>query len=324
MLSVFVAEQEKLRRVEWGEDGLPPGAIWLDLEHPTREEERLVESYLGLEVPTREDMLEIEASSRVYREGDALFMTAILLAKTETTAPEASPVSFILANGSLVTIRYCAPRAIQAFIARAQKTAGGYLTGETAMVGLLEGIVDRTADILERLGLEIEALTREVLEHQSHKPGRGREFREILQNIGRHGDLNGKARESLVSLGRVLTFLTQGISASQHPKDLRGRLKTLGRDITSLTDHSSFLSNKSNFLLEATLGMINIEQNAIIKIFSVAAVVFLPPTLIASIYGMNFQFMPELDWRFGYPLALGLMVVSAVIPYWFFKRRGWL
>jgi len=324
MLTVFVVAQERLARVDWTGNALPAGAVWLDLAHPTREEERLVEAYLGLEVPTREDMLEIEASSRVYREGDALFMTAILLSKTDTASPEATPVSFILANGSLVTIRYSEPRSVQTFIARCQRAAGGYHSGETAMVGLLEAIVDRTADILESVGLGMEALTREVLEHQSRKPGRGREFREILQNIGQRADLNGKARESLVSLGRILTFLTQGLSTNEHPKELRGRLKTLGRDISSLTDHASFLSNKSNFLLDATLGMINIEQNAIIKIFSVAAVVFLPPTLIASIYGMNFDFIPELGWPYGYPFALALMVVSAVIPYWFFKRRGWL
>ena len=321
MLTVFVAGKDTLERAEWSAAGLPPGAVWLDLAGPTREEERLVESYLGLEVPTREDMLEIEASSRVYREGDALFMTAILLANTDTEKPEATPVSFILANGCLITIRYSDPRSVQSFMARAQRT-GGYHSGATALVGLLEAIVDRTADILERLGLEVEALTREVLEHQGQK--QGREFREILQNIGQRGDLNGKARESLVSLGRVLTFLLQGLADKQQPKELRGRLKTLGRDIGSLTDHASFLSNKLNFLLDATLGMINIEQNAIIKIFSVAAVVFLPPTLIASIYGMNFDLMPELDWRFGYPLAVGLMILSAIIPYWFFKRRGWL
>jgi magnesium transporter len=321
MLTIFVTEQEKLKNVEWS-DPLPPGIVWLDLLHPTREEEQLVERYLGLEVPTREDMHEIEASSRVYREGDALFMTAILLANTNTDTPEASPVSFILANGSLVTIRYSEPRSLQTFTSRAQRASGGCSSGEMALVGLLEAIVDRTADILEHLGLEVEALTREVLQHEGQR--QGREFREILQNIGQRGDLNGKARESLVSLGRVLAFLTQGLAAGQQPKELRGRLKTLGRDISSLTDHASFLSNKSNFLLDATLGMINIEQNATIKIFSVAAVVFLPPTLIASIYGMNFDFMPELDWRFGYPLALALMILSAVIPYWFFKRRGWL
>lgn len=324
MLTVFVGDQEKLTKVEPVGDTLPAAALWFDLLHPTRQEEHRVEGHLGLEVPTREDMLEIEASSRVYREGDALFMTAILLANTDTDLPEATPVSFILTDRSLVTIRYSEPRSVQTFLARAERAPGGYHSGEAVLIGLLEAVVDRTADILERLGLEIEALTREVLEHQHSRPGPGREFREILQNIGKRADLNGKARESLVSLGRIRTFLGQGLVTRENNKGLRSRLKTLGRDINSLTDHASFLSNKFNFLLDATLGMINIEQNAIIKIFSVAAVVFLPPTLIASIYGMNFRFMPELGWRLGYPFALALMIVSAIIPYWFFKRRRWL
>jgi magnesium transporter len=324
MLTVFVEEREKLTVRESSGADLPQDCVWIDLLHPTRDEELRVEKYLGLEVPTREDMLEIEASSRVYREGDALFMTAILLANTDSDTPEATPVSFIFNGKCLVTIRYSEPRSVQAFLTRAQRTAGDYGSGEAVLIALLEAIVDRTADILERLGLEIESLSREVFEHQSQTAGPAREFREILRNIGQRGDLNGKARESLVSLGRLLTFLTQGLLAAQASRDLRSRLKTMSRDLSSLTDHSSFLSNKFNFLLDATLGMINIEQNAIIKIFSVAAVVFLPPTLIASIYGMNFDFMPELDWKLGYPLAICLMIASAIVPYWFFKRRGWL
>lgn len=323
MLTVYVVDNELLR-TSADTEALPAGAVWLDLLHPTRDEEHRVESHLGLEVPTRDDMLEIEASSRVYREGNALFMTAILLANTDTSTPEANPVSFILSGNTLTTIRYGEPRSIQAFVTRAQRVADNYGSGEAVLIGLLEAIVDRTADILERVGLDIEVLSRELFEHQDQKPNRSREFRDVLRNIGHKGDLNGKARESLVSLGRIMTFLVQGLSSVQETRDLRNRLKTLSRDINSLTDHASFLSNKFNFLLDATLGMINIEQNAIIKIFSVAAVVFLPPTLIASIYGMNFSFMPELAWPLGYPLALLLMIFSAIVPYWYFKRRSWL
>lgn len=323
MLTVYVA-RNGLLRTEVDIDVLPAAAVWLDLLHPSRDEEHQVESHLGLEVPTRDDMLEIEASSRVYREGNALFMTAILLANTDTNTPEANPVSFILSGNTLTTIRYSEPRSIHAFTTRAQRVADNYESGEAVLIGLLEAIIDRTADILERVGLDIEVLSRELFEHQGQKPNRSREFRDVLRNIGHKGDLNGKARESLVSLGRIMTFLMQGLPSAHETRDLRNRLKTLSRDINSLTDHASFLSNKFNFLLDATLGMINIEQNAIIKIFSVAAVVFLPPTLIASIYGMNFRFMPELSWPLGYPLALLLMIFSAIVPYWYFKRRSWL
>jgi magnesium transporter len=150
-----------------------------------------------------------------------------------------------------------------------------------------------------------------------------RDFQKILSRLGRAGDLASKVRESLVSLGRLLAFAIQGTQARGR-KTGSARLKTIGRDVASLSDYAAFLNNKVGFLLDATLGMINIEQNAIIKIFSVAAVVFLPPTLIASIYGMNFAHMPELGWPLGYPLALALMVVSAILPYLYFKRRGWL
>ena len=144
-----------------------------------------------------------------------------------------------------------------------------------------------------------------------------------MERIGRDGDLTSKSRESLVTLGRQLTFIQQ-LRAAQMSNELRARFRSLSRDVLALSDHASFLANKSSFMLQATLGLINIEQNNIIKIFSVVAAVLLPPTLIASIYGMNFRFMPELEWPLGYPLALAAIVVSAVLPYWFFRRRGWL
>jgi len=146
----------------------------------------------------------------------------------------------------------------------------------------------------------------------------------VLRRLGRTEDLTSKVQESLLSIGRVVTFLSQTTGEAKVTKDQRTRVKTLYRDAHSLSEHAGFLAHKSNFLLDATLGLINIEQTAIIKIFSVAAVVFLPPTLVASIYGMNFEWIPELHWRFGYFWGLALMVGSAVLPYWFFKRRGWL
>ena len=146
----------------------------------------------------------------------------------------------------------------------------------------------------------------------------------LLRAIGREGEITSKARESAHSLGRLLTFLIHAANERKEVKPLQARIRTAARDVTSLTDHATFLSGKIVFLLDATLGSINIQQNDIIKIFSVAAVVFLPPTLIASIYGMNFRHMPELEWWYAYPLALALMVVAAIVPYLYFKRRGWL
>lgn len=313
-------------RLEPVEDALErvDEVVWFDLIRPEPGEEQMLEQRLGLDVPTREEMEEIEASSRLYYEKGAPFMTAILPAQTEGDDPEMAPVTFVLAGDRLITVRYHEPRAFATFAARARKSALGSTDGESVLVALLETTVDRLADILERAGADIDALSRRVFRAGRARPGGGGDLRGVLEDIGRKGDLTSNIRDSLVTLERLLGFLTHAAGQRSTSKDLRARIKTLARDARSLTDHSSFLSQKITFLLDATLGMINIEQNSIIKIFSVAAVVFLPPTLIASIYGMNFEVMPELDWPFGYPLALGVMVISAVLPYLLFKRRGWL
>ena len=324
MFTTYVEHDGGLRQVDLATQ-LPPGVLWVDMLQPTADEERLVESELGIEVPTREEMQEIEASSRLYAEDGALFMTATVLAQAESDSPEAAPVTFVLGGDRLITVRYSEPRSFRLFAQRATRPHSGFVSADTVLLGLLETLVDRTADILEHVARQVDELSIEVFEPGAG-PGRGRprDFQDVLRRIGSKGDLSSKVRESLVSLGRLATFLTPALDARKGGKETRARIKTLVRDIQSLSDHAAFVSNKINFLLEATLGLINIEQNGIIKIFSVAAVAFLPPTLIASIYGMNFQFMPELDWRFGYPLALLLMVLSAVLPYLFFKRKGWL
>lgn len=176
----------------------------------------------------------------------------------------------------------------------------------------------------KKIGREIDFLSRTVFRQPSTAPSKGADYQGVLQKIGRLGELVSNVSDSLVNLERVFVFLSASTAARPSSKEGRLRLKTLGRDTHFLTEHAVSLTQKLNFLLDATLGMISIEQNAIIKIFSVAAVVFLPPTLIASIYGMNFELMPELHWMAGYPFALGLMLASAVASYWFFKSRGWL
>ncbi len=233
-----------------------------------------------------------------------------------------SPVTFVLRNQTLVTIRYNEPRAFQTFPLRAEKVATGCTTGPTILIGLLEAIVDRLADALEQVSRDIETLSKEIFHPNGKKASqRDRSFQQILKAIGRKETLTTNLRDSLTSLQRLAGFLASAALQDKAAKDIRARVKTLSRDVSSLTDHASFMSQKINFLLDATLGMINIEQNGIIKIVSVAAVVFLPPTLVASIYGMNFDVMPELKWMLGYPWALGLMVLSAILPFWFSAQR---
>ncbi|MFO1106533.1 MAG: magnesium transporter CorA family protein [Amaricoccus sp.] len=319
MLVGYRAEQDRLVRAPEPLTA-DPGLIWLDLYNPTREEEAMVETLIGLDVPTRDEMEEIEESSRLYTENGGVFMTAVLPSQADIGNPVMAPVTFVLNQGRLVTVRYHEPRPFRSFPVRAEKTDFGCSSGESVLMALLEAIVDRLADILEKVGRDIEHLSRTIFGSSS----RQHDFTSVLRNIGQQGDLVSNVLSSLVSLERMFVFMGPGTSARTEIRDSKGRIKTLARDTRYLTEHANFLSGKITFLLDATLGMIGIEQNAIIKIFSVAAVIFLPPTLIASIYGMNFADMPELSWIYGYPFALLLMVGSAALSFWIFKRFGWL
>lgn len=322
VIKAYVLENERLHVVE----DIPANEaaiVWVDLQSPTAEEEQAIEGWLGIAVPSREEMEEIEISSRLYSEDSAYFMTATLPAHADGDHPEMLPVAFVLSGGKLVTVRFHEPRAFQTFPQRAQKAALGCNTGEMVLINLLEVIVDRLADILERTGRDILDISQGIFHPGESKASRrDRNFQIILRRIGRKEDLLSKLQDSLLTMQRLSGFLS-AIPLKLN-KEARTRIKTLSRDIVSLSDHAGGLSQKINFLLDATLGMINIEQNAIIKIFSVVAVVFLPPTLVASIYGMNFQIMPELNWSIGYPLAILAMVLSAILPFLYFKRRGWL
>jgi magnesium transporter len=302
---------------------ISPDALWIDLYTPTAEERRMVNAMLAMELPTRADMEEIEVSSRLYQEDGGIFMTAIVLANTDGDRPISDVVSFVLAHERLITVRYIDPQPFRTFAARCERTTVATSKSETVFMALLDVIVDRTADILERAGSDIETISREIFDTDpQHKLGNS-DFQGILRRLGRKHDLTSKMRESLLTIGRLLTFLTQA-TEGRSSKDVRTHIKTITRDVQSLQDHSSFLSTKLSYLQDATLGLINNEQNNIIKIMSVAAMVFLPPTLFASIWGMNFTSMPELHSVFGYPIAIIVMIVSAVLPYLWFKRRGWL
>jgi magnesium transporter len=307
-----------------GKPRITEAAVWIDLINPTAEEEAKIERALKFDVPTREEQQEIEASSRLYQEDGAYFMTATLLYQPEQGEPRTTPVTFILAGQRLVTVRYAQPRAFALYVARCNRAETDLKSGAAVLIGLLETIIDRLADFIERIQAEVEGLSHSIFEIKGGAVSRQRRFDVMLRAIGREGEITSKARECTHSFGRLLTFLAHAVNERKEVKPLQARVRTAARDVNSLTDHATFLSGKIIFLLDATLGMVGIQQNDIIKIFSVAAVVFLPPTLIASIYGMNFHHMPELDWRFSYPLALLLMVLAAVLPYLYFKRRGWL
>jgi len=267
---------------------------------------------------------EVKSCRVTDAERSIAIMTANVLARTDTAEPELAPVTFVLTGGVLTTVRYHEPRAFQIVTQRAERNGMPCENAEQVLLALLEAIVDRIADVLEREGALLDRIARSIFRRDGQRRLGKVDLGGVLEEVGLRGELNSKIQESLITMDRIAGFLGQMALAGQRSKTARARVKTLARDARSLADHAGFQAQKITFLLDATLGLVNIEQNGIIKIFSVAAVVFLPPTLVASIYGMNFAYMPELGWRLGYPWALGLMVASAVLPYLFFKRKGWL
>jgi len=326
MLSVFVPSDSCLKKAAVIDlAALPDSAVWIDLVQPTAAEDKAVERLAGIAVPTREDMQEIEISSRLYIENGARYMTATLMCAADTENPRTAAVTFILASHRLVTVRYDEPKPFVLVENKLARSCAPGITGEMVLMELLDAVIDRNADILERAGSDMDAISHDIFEPKgAARTGHAKRYSDILIAIGRKGDLTSKVRESLVSIGRVVTFVAAAVDGVKWSKDMREQLKTMQRDVTSLTDHASYLSNKITFALDAMLGVVNLEQNNIIKLFSVMAVVLMPPTLIASIYGMNFKIMPELEWQLGYPLAVVAMLAAAAGPYVFFKWKKWL
>ncbi len=298
--------------------------IWIDLVKPSREEEHFVEGRIGIPLPTPEELKDIEPSSRLYVENEAIYMTASLIYRADSNHPLLTDVAFILYRGRLITIRYAEPKAFALFSASLLRLNGQCDTGAKLLGHLLETVVDRTAEILETVASRLDSLSITIFVNRKAAKRRPPRFLEDkLLDIASQHQLVSKVRDSLVSLSRLVTFL-QSQPIVRREEDAVEICAIVARDIQSLGEHTAFVGNNITFMLDASLGLISVEQNAIIKIFSIASVVFLPPTLVASIYGMNFQFMPELGWTIGYPLALFAMLLSAIIPFLFFRWKGWL
>lgn len=323
MIRAYVFENGRLVEVPEGGADLDR-AVWVDLLRPGEEEREAVERALGIRLPSREAMQEIETSSRLHRVDGGLVMTAPLLARAESAEPVSDPVTFLLHRGRLVTLRWIEPRAFEMFRSRAQQEPLSPATAEGVFAGLLDAVVDRLADTLEFAKREIHRISQSVFRAPVPDGGRDDGLRHVLAAIGRHGELISDIRESITGLQRLVLFWQGTAGRSGLAPEPAAVTDTLRRDLASLADHAAFLAHDVNVLLDATLGFVDIEQNHIIKIFTVLAVLFLPPTLVASIYGMNFHHMPELEWPFGYPPALLLMVLSASLPWRWFRRRGWL
>ncbi|WP_316353234.1 magnesium transporter CorA family protein [Candidatus Trichorickettsia mobilis] len=301
---------------------LDESTIWIDLFNISDDEERLVESFLGIDVPTLEEVKQIEVSRRLYVENEALYITTVQLTVAESDIPTTHSVTFILHKHRLITVRYTELKVFSVFANKLGKQLiNCYYTADDIFLELLRSVVERLADILESIREEIDLCSKKIF--AKNMPNEKVEYREILERIGCSGDLLSKSRESLVSLMRAVHHVLQSSDFCCDEQKMIC-LQTIFTDINSLSDFAHFLSGELNFILDATLGMIAIEQNDIIRIFSIVAVLFLPPTLIASIYGMNFDFMPELKYHYGYPIAILLMLLSIFLTYKFFKNKKWM
>jgi magnesium transporter len=294
-----------------------PEVLWIDLVNPTREEDAAVEKALGVAVPTREEMQELEASSRVYRENGATYLTADIIVRGDEEIPGVEPVTFVLTRGPLITVRYVEPKPFALLLEKLEREPGLCGSGADLFLHLMEVVVDRASDILSRTVTRVESIANHVF-----SGGKTVGFEKLITKLGRAQIANARIEQSLAGLTRVFAFVA--IDERIDSGEARAHLRSLSRDVESLTAHNQSVAASINFQLSAALGLINIEQSSIIKIFSVAAVAFLPPTLIASIYGMNFAHMPELHWMGGYPLAIAAMVISAILPLAWFKHKGWL
>lgn len=325
MLNTYTISSAGLSAAPETPTALKKTEAWIDLLDPTPGEVRDVETALGLTLPTRDRRREIELSSRIYAAGNAMVFTVPLVWKSRTESPEVTPVTFVRIDGALITLRDVDP---QSFITFRQglTTRTPPLTGaDQVFLALLDAIIDRTADTLEMLAQELNGISKDVFRIKPTGPvpkGLEVDLEATLRSLGGLEEMIGMIMESLVGLERVMIALA-AMDKSRTNGALRTRIKAQHRDVASLEEHASALAQKVAFLLDATLGFINIEQTQTIKSLSVIASVFLPPTLIASMYGMNFEIMPELHWTLGYPWAIGLMIASAVVPYVYFKRKGW-
>lgn len=293
-------------------------ATWIDLVSPTPDEIARVREATGLRAPAEHEVSEIETSSRLAFASGVYTLSTPLLTPGEDGAAVLTPVGLVLDGRVLLTVRFAA---IPSFdeaqkLCRAQNAA----TAEEAFLHLFEVVVDRSADGLEHAGAECDEISRGAFRDRKIDSGA---LRAMLRRIGTVADKLSRVRDSLLGIGRIAAFVTQsGVTGAPHVNPRR--MHAIHADVVSLTDYESHLSNKLQFLLDATLGFINIEQNEIVKTLTVASVVGIPPVIVVGIYGMNFHAMPELSWPFGYPFALAVMVVTGLLPLIWFKRRGWL
>ncbi|MCB1755174.1 MAG: magnesium/cobalt transporter CorA [Gammaproteobacteria bacterium] len=321
MLGRFAVRADMLEQLSDDESGLNVTPVWIDVVQPSEDDRQTVLEDYGQHLPSLEEVVEIEATSRFFCDEHGLhihsyFIDDPLLAfNHDATMPRNVSASLILNDGKLYSIREEELAVFRLFRMRARRAGSAGATGTRVLLGLFETKVDLIADLLERIYRELDDASKTVFS------GNGHEMHFVLSTITRFEDLNGKLRLVLLDTQRAMRFLLRYGKLGDEDQQ---KAREILRDVDSLTPHTNYLFEKVSFLMDAATGIINVEQNSIIKIMTLASVIFLPPTLIASLYGMNFASMPELGWTFGYPMAIGIMVLSAIAPLFWFKRKGWL
>ena len=317
MLSAFKLEENRLSRMEMesGNTSLAP-SVWIDLIEPDEQEREYVQAELGQSLATRPELEDIEASARFFEDEDGLHIHSFFFYEDADDHAGNATVAFTIRDDRLFTLR---ERELPAFRLYRMRARNQTLIDGNAfelLLDLFETKIEQLADEIENIYTALEKLSRVIMEGQQ-----GEEYDEALSRLAELEDIGWKVRLCLMDTQRALNFL---VRKARLPVNQLEQAREILRDIDSLLPHNESLFQKVNFLMQAAMGFISIEQNRIIKIFSVVSVVFLPPTLVASSYGMNFEFMPELKWTFGYPGAIVLMILAALAPYLYFKRRNWL
>jgi magnesium transporter len=308
----------------YGSSGSGGSPIWVDLFQPTEEERRQVEAQYKIDIPSKDLLNEIESSSRLFNREGFICVSMPLIPSRDSEDPTPPPLGFVLTPAILVTVRFSDVHGIAQAVALFKN--GAPPSSTHAFVSILEAMVDYGADLLERLAQDVAAISRRSFRQYAKGPSRitnsTRNLRATLVELGSAGEHISEVRDTLLGLQRIASFVSEA-ARTWLPKDAYARLQTVRRDVLSLTDFETHLSNKVQFLLDAVLGFINTEQNEIFKVLTIASVIGIPPTLIASMYGMNFKNMPELSWSWGYQWGLALIVISTVLPILWFKSRGW-
>jgi magnesium transporter len=332
MLKAYACGETRLESLEIHDAAVTPKkAVWFDMENPSAEDYAFVVRETGLSLPSREDLTEIETSARLSSDSDVLTLSTPIVTRVEDFL-QSSPLGFVLSPDHLVTIRFAPSLVFNSFAGQPHETgAHGEQHSAFMFAAVLEAIVDRQADVLEKLRGELDQLSHRIFHHRLgtkkddsalRRRNAERDLQIMLGTLGRDYDTISFLRDGQLGIARIAPYAEA--AAPWLPKSVVARLQSVHKDISSLNEFSTHLTDKVQFLLDATLGLINIAQNSLIKILTVVSIVGIPPTLIAGIYGMNFHNMPELTWTYGYPYAWALMIVTAVAPLLWFRIKGWL